>query len=52
MQRTSHQETHRTYSRDSRGILRTRIVSKIEDVRGEDQFGFEEGKEPEVRLGC
>jgi hypothetical protein len=34
------------------GILRTRIVSKIEDVHGEDKFGFEEEKESEIQYGC
>ena len=52
MLRLLQQQSHRIYSRDSMGILRTRIVRKIEDVHGEDQFGFEEENESEIRLGC
>ena len=33
-------------------ILRRRIEKKIEDVLGEDQFGFIRGKELGMQLGC
>ena len=33
-------------------ILRRRIEKKIEDVLGEDQFGFRRGKELGMQLGC
>ena len=33
-------------------ILRRRIEKKIEDVCGEDQFGFRRGKGTWMQLGC
>ena len=33
-------------------ILRRKIEKKIEDVLGEDQFGFRRGKELGMQLGC
>jgi len=33
-------------------ILRRRFERKIEDVLGEDQFGFRRGKGLEMQLGC
>jgi len=33
-------------------ILRRRFEKKIEDVLGEDQFGFRRGKELGMQLGC
>jgi hypothetical protein len=32
--------------------LRRRIERKIEDVLGEDQFGFRKGRELGMQLGC
>ena len=33
-------------------ILRRRIEKKIEDVLGEDKFGFRRGTELGMQLGC
>jgi len=33
-------------------ILRRRIEKKIEDILGEDQFGFRKGKDLGLQLGC
>ena len=33
-------------------VLRRRFEKKIEDVLGEDQFGFRRGKELGMQLGC
>jgi len=43
MQRPSHNQPYRTYSKDSSKDT-YRIERKIEDVLGEDQFGFIRGK--------
>jgi hypothetical protein len=42
MQRPSHNQPYRTYSKDS--SKRRRIEKKIENVLGDDQFGFRRGK--------
>jgi hypothetical protein len=44
MQRPSHNQPYRTYSKIVAKILKRRIKKKIEDVLGEDQFGFRRGK--------
>ena len=43
MQRPSHNQPYRTYSKDG-SKESYRIEKKIEDVLGEDQFGFKRGK--------
>jgi hypothetical protein len=42
MQRPLHSQPHRTYSKERNE--NTWIEKKIEDVPGEDQFGFRRGK--------
>ena len=44
MQRPSHTQPDHTYCKDSATILRKSFERKIEDILGEDQFGFRRGK--------
>jgi hypothetical protein len=45
---TAHTHTAKTVAK----ILRKRTGRKIEDVLGEDQFGFRKGKETRHATGC
>jgi hypothetical protein len=49
MQRPSHNQPYFTYSKDN--SKDTRIERKIEDVLGEDQFGFTRGKGTRDAIG-
>jgi len=40
----SHHQSQCTYSNKLSAMLRRKIEKKIEDILGEDQFGFRKGK--------
>jgi hypothetical protein len=44
MQQPLHNQPPHTYKKDSSKELKRRIYRKIEDVLGQDQFGFRRGK--------
>jgi hypothetical protein len=51
MQLPSHNQPYRTCSKDSNKVLGRRIEKKVEDIHGENQFGFIRGKGTSVAIG-
>ena len=51
MHRPVHNQPYRTYNKDSSKNTRRRTEKKIEDVLGEDQFGFRRGKGTRDAIG-
>jgi hypothetical protein len=51
MQQPSVNQPHHTYSKIVARILRRKIERKIEDVHGEEQFGFRRGKGTREAIG-
>jgi hypothetical protein len=51
MQRPSHIQPYRTYSKEVSKIYGRRIEKKIEYVDGENQFGLKEEKELDMQFG-
>jgi tetrahydromethanopterin S-methyltransferase subunit G len=51
MQQLPHHQPHHKYSKDVARILRRMIERKIENVLGEDQFGFRRRKVTRDAIG-